>query len=131
MAIEVVKHTEILNDQARGRIQVGLLKEGFFSSLAFWKPDDYREQWEFCIGELTEGRDCQFIVNWAPDIGAEICGESWPVYLIGDGKAAFRNRLLFTANGTDPCALRLPDRKEFDEEGNRLLEWIVEADAIR
>ena len=131
VSIEVVKHTEILDGEARGRVQIGLLEESFHSSLDFWKPDDYRKQWTFCLGELSSGRDCEFIVNWAPYPGGQICGESWPVYLIGDGEAAFRNRLLFTANGTDPYALSLPVRSGFDEDGDRLSEWIVEFDAIR
>jgi hypothetical protein len=139
-------HISIIDDKPRkkwgvlsvkGEIQINDFRETLYISLGWWNLDDYKKQWQEGFKRLiNHDKSCLVVAVDNPKMRKFI--EWWVLYKI-DNKIYVRNKIaiedIYTEQiGNKPFTIHscydfIPERGEpYDEDGNKISEWVVEWD---
>jgi hypothetical protein len=135
-SIEVVEVANLTDSStALGRITVGGFFETFEMSLAFWSAEQYRASWRDALEVLAQSDNAiSCLVSSITDPTTSNFVFCWPLYRIGDD-VFVQNAVIFLedlSNSFDPARpwLSVRPHASFDEDGNRISEWLTDVTQI-
>ena len=123
--------------EASGRITIGDFTETFWAPLGFWGESDYRRSWRDAFEVLNADPDSMScLMTSMTDPRASNFLVCWPMYRAGED-VHVQNALIFLDEaGAEDFDLAAPwgfvgPRRETDEDGNKISEWITSMDSLR
>ena len=129
-------NTVVSPTEAAGRIVIGDFTETFKVPLGFWSVVEYRRSWRQAFDVLKgapQSSACFMTSMTDPEISSFLT--CWPVYR--DGKDVYvQNAIIFldhldaSFDIGEPWASIQP-RRIFDEDGNKVSEWITSMSDLR
>jgi hypothetical protein len=119
----------------KGQIQINDFIEDLYLPLDWWNATQYEEQWKKGLSRL-KGHDTSCLIVAIHDPNTRPFIDWWKLYKVGN-KIYIRNQLVFNEIyqeliGNNPLTLEncysfIPPRGSiYDEDGNKLSEWVID-----
>lgn len=118
----------------KGEITIGNFKETFYSSLSYWKTEDYHRQWIEGLNRIIHVSQSCLVTNiFDPNIAQRL--EWWILYK--ENETVFIQNELFAASvyksfigidrpfTPDTCYNFITPRQTHTEDGDKISEWSI------
>lgn len=125
----------IPSEYIHGEISLGEFHEGFRASLSYWNTNNYLLQWREGLQRICDGNSKSCLVTSMYDPNSSNYIFLWLLYLNGCS-VYVQNQILFlegidTSNFESTLYNYITDRETFNEDGNKISEWVIGLDDIK